>query len=223
MLLQIPAVLAGQELSTLRASLAEARFEDGTATAMPGARLAKHNLQLPEGGEAARRLAPMVLDALRRSPHFFSAALPNRIWGPLFNRYDAGMDYGDHLDTAIIQGPSLVRSDVAATLFVSSPEDYEGGELVIQDSFGAHRVKLPAGNMIVYPASSLHRVEPVTRGSRLAAVFWVESLVRDEAKRRILFELDQTIGSLAQKMPGSPEGQRLGTSYHNLLRMWAET
>jgi len=223
MLVQIPAVLENQELSALRAALAEARFEDGMATGMPGARRAKHNLQLPENGEAARRLAPTVLDALRRHPLFFSATLPKRISGPLFNRYDAGSDYGDHFDTALIQAPALVRSDIAATLFLTSPQDYDGGELVIQDTFGAHRVKLPAGNMIVYPASSLHRVEAVTRGSRLAAVLWVESLVRDESRRRILFDLDQTIGSLAQKMPGGIEGQTLSMTYHNLLRMWAET
>jgi PKHD-type hydroxylase len=223
MLLQIPAVLGEQEHVALRSSLEKAHFEDGKATAMPKAREVKHNLQLPEGGEAARRLAPTVLDALRRSPLFFSATLPKRISGPLFNRYDAGMDYGDHLDTALIQGPSLVRSDIAATIFLTPPQDYEGGELVIQDSFGAHRVKLPAGSMIVYPASSLHRVEPVRRGSRLAAVLWVESLVRDESRRRVLFDLDQAIGSLAQKLPASQEGQSLSATYHNLLRMWAET
>jgi PKHD-type hydroxylase len=223
MLLQIPDVLTAAEVESLRGTLAKARFEDGRATAMPGARRAKHNLQLPEGGEATRECSPTVLGAIRRSPLFFSAALPRRVWGPLFNRYDPDMDYGDHMDTAIIQGPSLIRSDVAATLFLSGPEQYDGGELVIQDNFGAHRVKLPAGSMIVYPASSLHRVEKVTRGSRLAAVLWVESLVRDESRRKILLDLDLAIGALAKKLPGSSEGETLGATYHNLLRMWAET
>jgi PKHD-type hydroxylase len=223
MLLQIPGVLIAAELESLRGKLAKARFEDGVATALPGARRVKRNLQLPQDSELMRECSPAVLNALRRSALFFSAALPNRISGPLFNRYDTGMDYGDHQDTAIIQGPSLIRSDVAATLFLTAPEDYDGGELVIQDSFGAHRVKLPAGNMIVYPASSVHRVEKVTRGSRLAAVLWVESLVRDESRRRILLDLDLTIGNLANRSPGSEDVEKLGTVYHNLLRMWAET
>jgi PKHD-type hydroxylase len=133
------------------------------------------------------------------------------------------MEYADHMDTAVIQASSLMRADVAGTLFLTAPEEYEGGELVIQDSFGAHRVKLPAGNMIVYPASSVHRVEKVTRGTRLAAVLWVESLVRDESRRRILFDIDLVIGNLARNGPGNPDAERLGSAYHNLLRVWAET
>jgi PKHD-type hydroxylase len=222
-LLQIPNVLKPEEIESLRRLLGKERFEDGALTASPAAQNAKHNLQAPQAGEAARQGGPLVLGALRRAPLFFSAALPNRIWGPLFNRYDTGMEYADHMDTAVIQGPSLMRADVAATLFLSAPEDYDGGELVIQDSFGAHRIKLVAGNMIVYPASSVHRVEKVTRGTRLAAVLWVESLVRDESRRRILFDIDLVIGNLARKEPGGADAERLGSAYHNLLRVWAET
>jgi PKHD-type hydroxylase len=223
MLLQIPAILTGDEVASLRRRLDGAPFDAGTVTSLPGGRQAKHNLQLRHDSEAMRVCTPMVLGALQRNAHFFSAALPNKTFGLMFNRYDAGMDYGDHLDTAIVAAQSTMRSDIAATLFLTAPEDYDGGELVIQDSFGAHRIKLPAGNMIVYPASSLHRVEPVRRGSRLAAVFWVQSLVRDEARRRILFDVDLVIGKLAKTSPGSPELQSLSGVYHNLLRMWAET
>lgn len=222
MLIQVPAVLTGDEVASLRGALAEAPFDPGTVTSLPGGRPVKHNLQLRRDGDVMRRCAPIVMAALQRSQVFFSAALPNKTFGLMFNRYDVGMDYGDHLDTAVVPGP-MMRSDVAATLFLTPPEDYDGGELVIQDSFGAHRVKLPAGNMIVYPASSLHRVEPVRRGSRLAAVFWVQSLVRDESRRRILFEIDLVIGKLAKSLPGSMEIQSLSAVYHNLLRMWAET
>lgn len=223
MLLQIPAVLTSDEVARLREALAGAPFDPGTVSTLPGGRAAKHNLQLRHDSDVMRGCAPIVLGALQRSPTFFSAALPSKTFGLMFNRYDAGMDYGDHLDTAIVPGPTTMRSDIAATLFLVPPEEYEGGELVIQDSFGAHRVKLPAGNMIVYPASSLHRVEPVRRGSRLAAVFWVQSLVRDESRRRILFDVDMVIGKLAGTSPGSPELQSLSGVYHNLLRMWAET
>ena len=223
MLIQIPAVLNSGELESLRRTVKEAPFEPGIVTALPGARGVKRNLQLKPDSEAMRACVPVVVGALRRNPLFFSAALPAKIFGVIFNRYDVGMEYGDHFDTAIVAAQSTMRSDIAGTLFLSAPEDYDGGELVIQDSFGAHRVKLPAGNMIVYPASSLHRVEPVTRGSRIAAVLWVQSLVRDEGRRRILFDLDLVIGKLAKATPGSAEVQTLSSAYHNLLRMWAET
>jgi PKHD-type hydroxylase len=221
-LLQIPGVLEPGELASLRQLIRGAAFEDGMATGSPGARRVKHNLQLPDQGEAARAAAPMVLDALRRNSTFFSAALPKRISGPLFNRYDVGMDYGNHVDTSVILGEETLRSDIAATLFLTPPEEYDGGELVIEDSYGAHRVKLPAGSMIVYPASSIHRVERVTRGSRISAVFWIQSLVRAEAQRRLLFQLDLAIGSLSRREPGAIELQGLGSVYHNLLRLWTE-
>ncbi|HEY2337457.1 MAG TPA: Fe2+-dependent dioxygenase [Burkholderiales bacterium] len=223
MLLQIPDVLSADEVASLRRDLAHARFEDGRATAGAGAQEAKRNLQLPVDGDGARTCSPRVLEALRRNPLFFSAALPQRMFGPVFNRYDKGMGYGDHLDASILGVPAPIRADVAATLFISAPQDYDGGELVIQDTFGAHRVKLPSGGIIVYPASSHHRVETVTRGSRLAAVLWVQSLVRDEGRRRILFDIDVTIGSLARKAPRPPEIETLSSAYHNLLRMWAES
>ena len=222
MLLQIPNILGSEDLASLRAELARARFEDGRATAGAGAHEIKRNLQLPLDGEAARSCAPRVTEALRRNALFFSAALPQKMFGPVFNRYDTGMGYGDHLDASILGVPAPIRADVAATLFLSAPEDYDGGELVVQDTFGAHRVKLPAGSMIVYPASSLHRVEPVTRGSRLAAVLWIQSLVRDEARRRILFDIDLVIGNLSRKSPRPPEIEPLTSAYHNLLRMWAD-
>ena len=222
MLLQIPAILEAQELKMLREELARARFEDGAATAGFAARDVKRNLQLPAGSASVHKCAPVVLAALQRSALFFSAALPHRLHGPAFNRYDPGMTYGEHMDNAIMGAPAI-RADVAATLFISPPEEYDGGELVVHDSFGAHGVKLPAGSIVVYPASSVHHVEPVTRGTRLAAVLWVQSLVRDEARRRVLFDLDLALGALRQKLPEGAEVMNLTAAYHNLLRMWAET
>jgi PKHD-type hydroxylase len=222
-LLQIADVLQPGEVESLRRLVGAGTFEDGMATASQGALGVKHNLQLPDKGDSARAAAPLVLDALRRSATFFSAALPKRISGPLFNRYDVGMDYGNHVDTSVILGEEILRSDIAATLFLTRPEEYDGGELVIADSFGTHKVKLAAGSLIVYPSSSIHRVERVTRGSRVSAVFWVQSLVRGEAQRRLLFDLDLAIGSLSRREPRAAELQALGSLYHNLLRLWTET
>jgi PKHD-type hydroxylase len=224
MLLQIPGVLSPGELESLRGELRGASFDDGAATAGSMARNVKRNLQLAADSPIAKKCAAVVLDALRRSPVFFSAALPHRIQGPAFNRYDPGMTYGDHVDNALMGTPAPLRSDVAATLFLSEPKDYDGGELVVHDRFGAHRVKLAAGSIVVYPASSTHRVEPIHRGSRLAAVLWIQSLVRDAARRQALFELDFTIGALREKAPAvAGEITALTALYHNLLRMWAET
>ena len=222
MLLQIPKVLNAGELDGLRKGLAEASFEDGGATAGFQAKQVKHNLQVPQGSEAGRRMGAVVLDALKRSTVFFSAALPHRIHGPLFNRYDPGMTYGEHVDNALMGSPVTVRTDLAATLFLTPPEDYDGGELTVHDSYGAHRVKLAAGNMIVYPATSRHRVEPITRGSRVCAVLWVQSLVRDEMQRRLLFEMDVAIGSLRKKDATKKEVAALTAVYHNLVRLWSE-
>jgi PKHD-type hydroxylase len=222
MLLQIPGILNDAELAKLREELGSADFEDGAATAGPVARQVKRNLQLPQHSETAQRCAAVVTAALKRSSTFFSAALPQRIYGPLFNRYEGGMTYGEHVDNAIMGTPS-VRSDVAATLFVTPPGDYDGGELTVQDSYGAHRIKLAAGSIIVYPASSLHRVLPVTRGCRLAAVIWIQSMVRDAMQRRLLFELDATIGALRKASTGERELALLTSVYHNLVRMWADT
>jgi PKHD-type hydroxylase len=223
MLLQIPSVLDAAELQMLRTDLSSAIFEDGAATAGPVARGAKRNLQARLGGEAARGCARVVLEALNRNALFFSAALPQRVHGPIFNRYDAGMTYADHSDNAIMGTGAAVRTDIAATLFLTPPENYDGGELTVNDSYGAHRVKLPAGSIIVYPAGSVHRVEPVTRGSRLAAVMWIQSLVRDETQRKLLFEIDMSLGSLRGKSGAKAEADALTSVYHNLLRMWGET
>lgn len=223
MLLRIPDVLTRGELEMLLATLGQAPFEDGAATAGHIARDVKRNLQVPENSDAGRKCAAVVSEALRRSPMFYSAALPYRLHGPIINRYEPGMTYGEHVDNAIMGAPPSVRTDVAATLFLSAPESYEGGELTVHDSFGVHRVKLPAGSMIVYPGNSIHRVEPISRGTRLAAVLWIQSLVRDQNCRRSLFELDISLGSLRSKLPKSPELATLTALYHNLLRMWGDT
>jgi PKHD-type hydroxylase len=222
LLLQIPGVLNPSEVDALRRELSSAPFEDGAVTAGPAARDVKRNLQVKQNSDAAKRCGAIVHEGLRRSSLFYSAALPLRVHGPLFNRYDTGMTYGEHTDNAIMGASVSVRSDLAATLFLSPPEEYDGGELTVHDSFGAHRVKLPAGSLILYAASSHHQVEPVTRGSRQAAVIWVQSMVRDQTRRLALFELDVSLGALRQREPGAPELATLTGLYHNLLRMWAE-
>ena len=223
MILQIPGVLNQAEIETLRAELRRATFEDGTATAGPIAREVKRNLQVVQGSEAQRKCGPIVLEALRRNPVFFSAALPLRLHGPLFNRYEPGMTYGEHVDNALMGAVAPVRADLSATLFLSAPEEYDGGELTVHDNFGAHRVKLGAGALVLYPGNTVHEVTPISRGARLAAVLWVQSMVRDEAQRRILFELDLALGGLRQKLPAAGEINALTATYHNLLRLWSET
>jgi PKHD-type hydroxylase len=222
-LIQIPGVLNPGELAALREALAAAAFEDGGATAGFVAREVKRNLQVQQNSEAGRNCAALVLEALRRSAVFFSAALPHRMHGPVFNRYDPGMTYGEHVDNALMGSPFNVRTDLAATLFVSEPAEYEGGELTVHDSYGAHRAKLAAGSMVLYPATSLHRVEPVTRGSRLAGVLWIQSLVRGEMQRRLLFEMDVALSTLRQQPAAEKEAAALTAVYHNLVRLWAET
>ncbi len=223
MLIQIPAILNAAELDTLRKELKEADYQDGAATAGKVAREVKRNLQLPQSSDASKRCAKVVVEALGRNAAFFSAALPHRIHGPIFNRYDGGMTYGEHVDNAVMGTPST-RTDIAATLFITAPEDYDGGELIVHDNYGAHRIKLAAGNIIVYPASSLHRVQPVTRGSRVAAILWIQSMVRDPMQRRMLFELDASIGALRKAgSAGERELNTLTSVYHNLIRMWADT
>jgi PKHD-type hydroxylase len=222
-ILQIPEMLKHSELEALRAELRRSTFEDGAATAGPIAREVKRNLQLPPASEASRRCAPIILEALRRNPTFFSASLPLRVHGPVFNRYEAGMTYGEHVDNALMGNTNPVRADLSATLFLSGAEEYEGGDLVVHDSVGAHRVKLPAGSLVLYPGNTVHEVTPVSRGMRLAAVLWIQSMVRDEAQRRILFELDLALGGLRQKLPAAGELNTLTATYHNLLRLWSET
>jgi PKHD-type hydroxylase len=226
MLLHIPEILSAEQLGECRGVLAEAEWVDGRITAGHHSERVKRNRQVPERHPVARRLGEMILAALDRNSLFLSAALPLKIVPPLFNRYEGGETYGNHVDGAIrpVPGsPHRVRTDLSATLFLSMPEDYDGGELIVDDTFGAHRVKLPAGSLILYPGSSLHRVEPVTRGARLAAFFWIESMVRDDGQRRLLFDLDTSIQQLAGAVPDNPAVAQLYNVYHNLLRRWAVT
>lgn len=227
MLLHIPQVLTSDELGQARALLAEAAWVDGRGTAGPQAAEVKHNQQLAADSPAARALQPLILAALERHALFFSAALPKRVLPPLFNRY-AGADnsYGNHVDQAVryVAGRAeRVRTDISCTLFLADPADYDGGELVIEDTFGAQRVKLPAGDLVLYPGTSVHRVEPVTRGARVASFFWVESMVRPDEQRRLLFDMDMALMRLRQAHGETDEAVRLTGTYHNLLRMWADT
>ncbi len=225
MLLQIPNVLTSEQVAECRRMLEQAEWVDGRVTAGHQSARAKDNMQLPEGHPAARQLGDMILSALERSPLFMSAALPLRVFPPLFNRYEGGQSFGNHVDNAIRQvtnTPHRVRTDLSATLFLAAPEEYEGGELLVEDTYGLHRVKLPAGHLILYPASSLHRVQPVTRGSRLASFFWVQSMVRDDGERTLLFDLDTAIQRLSVDAPEHPSVVQLTSVYHNLLRRWAD-
>lgn len=230
MLLHIPGILDAPRLAAIRQALAAADWTDGRATVGPQGAQVKRNEQLPDASPVRQRLAALVLEALSRSPVFHAAALPARIFPPRFNRYRGGGEYGFHVDGSIMSvaaadgmAPQQVRSDVSCTLFLNEPEDYDGGELVVHDTYGEHEVKLPAGDAIVYPSSSLHRVTPVTRGERLASFFWIQSLVRDESRRRLLFELDGSIQALTQADAAREPVLRLTGVYHNLLRRWADT
>jgi PKHD-type hydroxylase len=225
-LVHIPKVLDAAQLAECRRALAAAEWVDGRETAGHQFARVKHNRQIPVRHPVARRLGDMILTVLDRNPLFMSAALPLKVVPPLFNRYEGGETYGNHIDGAIypVTGtPHRVRTDLSATLFLSAPEDYEGGELVADDTYGAHRVKLPAGDMILYPGTSLHRIEPVTQGIRLAAFFWVQSMVRADAQRTLLFDLDTAIQSLSLTVPDDPALAQLTNVYHNLLREWADT
>lgn len=226
MLIAIPDLLAPDEVAEMRDALAAADWQDGRATAGYRAREVKRNLQLPFDQPLGKQLGDRIVARLGRTPLFVAATLPLRVLPPRFNRYEGGGTYGDHVDNAIqpVAGTNLhVRSDISATLFLSDPIDYDGGELVIQDSFGAQQVKLPAGHMIVYPGSSLHRVTPVTRGTRYAAFFWVQSFVASTEQRRQLFELDTAIQALAADHPEHRSIDALTNVYHNLLRSWSQT
>ncbi len=225
MLLHVPDVLGSEELSACRKALAEAAWADGRITAGHQSARAKHNLQLPEDSPVARELGALVLAALERNPLFLSAALPAKIFPPLFNCYREGQSFGVHVDNAVRQfrGSAFrIRTDLSVTLFLSEPSEYDGGELTIEDTFGPQRVKLPAGHAVLYPSSSLHRVEPITRGARIASFFWVQSMVRDDAARSILFDLDTAIQRLGAERPDDPNVVQLTGVYHNLLRRWAE-
>ncbi len=223
MMVHIPNVLNPEQVARCRAVMEKAGWVDGRATAGHQSVQVKNNLQLPEGSSEARELGAMVLEALARNNLFTSAVLPKEIYPPLFNRYDAGMTFGSHVDNAIRGRLGMrLRTDVSSTLFISGPDDYDGGELVVEDTYGTHSVKLPAGDMIVYPATSLHHVTPITRGSRIASFFWTQSMIRDESKRSLLFDMDMAIIKLGRDHPQHPSVVELTSVYHNLLRQWAE-
>lgn len=226
MMLHVPNVLTREQVLDLRRRLDAADWVDGRATVGAQGALVKQNRQLPEASELSLELGRIVQQALDASPLFFAAALPLRTIPPLFNRYAGGEHYGLHVDGAVRNVPGggpRIRTDVSTTLFLSDPEDYDGGELVVVDTYGTHEVKLSAGDMIVYPSSSLHRVEPVTRGERVCSFFWTQSMVRDDWKRSMLFDLDQNIQSLRARLGDCEEVVGLTGHYHNLLRQWAET
>jgi PKHD-type hydroxylase len=221
MLLHVPNVLTDEEVLHCRRVLETAEWVDGSVTAGFQSTRVKHNEQLPEGSPAARELGDLVLAALGRSPLFASAALPARVFPPLFNRYAGGQGFGNHVDNAIRQVRATgqrLRTDLSATLFLTSPDEYDGGELVVDDSYGPHAAKLPAGHLVLYPATSLHRVTPVTRGVRLASFFWVQSLVRGDAERTLLFDMDMAIIRLRQQVGDNQALVALNAVYHNMLR-----
>jgi PKHD-type hydroxylase len=224
MLLRVPQVLTPDQVVLCRERLTAADWVDGRVTAGEQSARAKRNLQVPEDSETARELGDLILGALGRNPTFVSAALPLRVFPPLFNRYDEGMAFDTHVDNAIrFAGSVRFRTDVACTLFLTDPADYDGGELIVEDAYGEHAVKLPAGDMILYPATSLHRVAPITRGSRWAAFFWAQSMVKSDERRTVLWDLDQAIQRLSVKVgQDDPDVVSLTGGYHNLLRMWAE-
>jgi PKHD-type hydroxylase len=225
MLLHIPGVLPADQAAHCRAALDAAEWVDGRVTAGHQSARAKRNRQIAEDSPVARELGDLILAALERSPLFVSAALPLKVFPPLFNRYEGGEAFGSHVDNAVRQvtgTPYRVRTDLSATLFLTPPSEYEGGELVVEDTFGTHQVKLPAGDMVLYPASSLHHVRPVTEGTRISSFFWIQSMVQDDQARGLLFELDRGIQQVASASPENPGVVRLTNVYHNLLRRWAQ-
>ena len=225
MLLNVPGVLSKEQVAHARQVLDRAEWVDGRVTAGHQSARSKNNMQVRADSPAAVELGDMILAALERNALFITAALPLKVFPPLFNRYREGEAFGTHVDNAVRQIPGTphrVRTDLSATLFLSEPEEYEGGELVIEDLFGVHRVKLPAGHLILYPASSLHHVEAVTRGARLASFFWIQSMVKDDGERTLLFDLDMATQQVSRGLPDHPAGVQLTNIYHNLLRRWAE-
>ena len=225
MLIEIPGVLDAEQVAYVRQRLAEAEWVDGRGTAGHQAARAKDNLQLPADSAVARELGDLILGALQRHPLFVSAALPLRVLPPMFNAYREGQAFGSHVDNAIRPVPGTgqrIRTDLSATLFLTPPEEYDGGELVVEDTYGVHAVKLPAGHLVLYPATSLHHVTPVASGTRISSFFWIQSMVRDDGARTLLFDLDTAIQRIAQDVPGHPASVQLTGVYHNLVRRWAE-
>jgi PKHD-type hydroxylase len=225
MLLHIPDILTAEQVAHCRQKLDQADWVDGRITAGHQSARAKDNMQLPEDHPAARELGELILTALQNNPLFMAAALPLKVFPPLFNRYLGGQSFGTHVDNAVRQvtgTPHRVRTDLSATLFLAGPEEYDGGELSVEDTYGLHNVKLPAGHLILYPASSLHHVRPVTRGARLASFFWIQSMVRDDGQRTVLFDLDMAIQRISGEVSDHPSVIQLTGVYHNLLRRWAD-
>lgn len=225
MLLHIPDVLSPEQVSHCRQLLQTTEWIDGAVTAGHQSKLVKDNLQIREDHPAAREMGDLILAALERNALFMAAALPAKVFPPLFNRYEGGQSFGNHVDNAIRQvagTPHRVRTDLSATLFFAGPDEYEGGELVVEDTYGVHAVKLPAGHMVLYPSSSLHHVRPVTSGARVCSFFWIQSMIRDDGQRTLLFDLDMAIQRLAGESPSHPSTVSLTGVYHNLLRRWAE-
>lgn len=225
MLVAIPEVLTSEQVAQARRIFESSEWADGRVTAGHQSARAKDNMQIPENHPAARELGEMILNALGQNALFISAALPYRVFPPLFNSYAGGQSFGTHVDNAIrsVTGTSQrIRTDLSATLFFTHPEEYDGGELIVEDTYGTHSVKLPAGHMILYPATSLHHVRPVTRGARICSFFWVQSMIRDDARRSLLFDLDVAIQRLNRDVPEHPSAIQLTGVYHNMLRQWAE-
>lgn len=225
MLITIPDVLTPAQVAEARKILNAAEWVDGRVTAGHQSAKAKDNMQIPEGHPAAQRLGDLILGALGKNPLFLSAALPLRVFPPLFNKYSGGQSFGTHVDNAIRQIPGTphrIRTDLSATLFFAGPEEYDGGELCVEDVYGVKKVKLPPGHMVLYPSTSLHHVTPVTRGARICSFFWLQSMIRDDGHRSLLFDLDLAIQRLSADHPNHPSAVQLTGVYHNLLRQWAE-
>jgi PKHD-type hydroxylase len=226
MLICVPEVLSKAEVAEFRSIMDEAEWEDGRSTAGAQSALVKKNQQLPPGGETARQLGQRVVKALTANPLFISAAIPLHIFPPLFNRYGTGHHFGIHVDNAV-RGDHMtgmrIRTDLSVTLFLSEPDEYDGAELVVEDRYGSHEIKLPAGDLVLYPATSLHMVTPISRGTRVASFFWLQSMIRDAHARSLIFDLDTTIQDLVGRIGrDAPETVKLTGIYHNLIRYWAE-
>jgi PKHD-type hydroxylase len=226
MMLHIPQVLSPAQVAECRQLLQRAQWVDGKATAGFQSAMAKDSLQLPEDSPEAKAMGELILAALQRNPLFISAALPNKVFPPLFNCYQGGQSFGLNVDNAVREvraSGEKIRTDLSATLFFTSPEEYDGGELMVEDTYGAHSVKLPAGDLILYPSTSLHQVNPVTRGARVCSFFWLQSMVRDDGQRSLLFDLDSSIQQLNRELGvGHASSVQLTGVYHNLLRRWAD-
>lgn len=225
MMLHIPNVLTAEQVADCRQRLQAAQWVDGNVTAGFQSGMAKNNLQLPEKSDTAQYIGKLITEALAQHPLFIAGALPAKIFPPLFNCYQGGQSFGVHVDNAIRMNHAsgeAIRTDLSATLFFCEPEEYEGGELIVEDTYGAHSVKLPAGDLILYPSTSLHQVNPVTKGARISSFFWIQSMVRDVGQRTLLFDLDRSIQQVNQELGvDSDTSIQLTGVYHNLLRRWA--